>query len=198
MIAQLRGQVEYVGLDELIIMVGGIGWRILIAPSFAQELSPGNELSIHTSMVVREDSMTLYGFRSADERTVFEKLQTVSGIGPRTALAALTVLSPDELRTAVSQGDLSVLQRIPGVGKKSAQRMVLDIGDKLGVAASLPTAGGGVAAPSDVEAEVKAALVQLGWTEAVATKALESLSGQGLGSSDLLRAALLKLGGSRG
>ena len=197
MIAQLRGTVEHVGLDQVILMVGGIGWSVHVIPSAAQSMTKGSEATVHTAMIVREDSMTLYGFASFDEREVFERLLGVSGIGPRTALAALSVLNPDDLRRAVRDSDLATLQRIPGVGKKSAQRMVLEIGDKLGIPAhidplSTPTA------QDEVSVEVKTALIQLGWSDTVATKALESLAGQGLGAADLLRAALLKLGGHRG
>lgn len=197
MIALLRGEIEHVGLDSVIVTVGGIGWRIYVTPSSAQSFSRGDEIVLHTSMVVREDSMTLYGFPMADDRDVFDKLLNVSGIGPRTALAALSVLSGDDLRRAVRDQDLAALQRIPGIGKKSAQRMVLEIGDKLGTPAHLDALTAAHSVDQAAE-EVKAALVQLGWTDAIATKTLESLSGMGLGSADLLRAALLKLGGSRG
>lgn len=195
MISLLRGTVEAVGLDSIVVFVGGIGWKVYVTPSAAQTMAQGSELDVHTSMVVREDSMTLYGFPTQDDRDVFEKLLNVSGIGPRIALAALSVLSGDELRRAVRDADLTALQKIPGVGKKSAQRMVLEIGDKLGLPAHIDTP---LAQINDHAAtEVKAALIQLGWTEAIATKTLDSLAGQGLGSADLLRAALLKLGGSR-
>lgn len=199
MIALLGGTVADVSLDEVVVLVSEVGWRVHVAPSFAQELSVGAEVTMHTSMVVREDSMTLFGFRSRDERIVFERLQTVSGIGPRIALAALTVLSPDDLRRAVASNDLAALQRIPGVGRKSAQRMVLEIGDKLGVVADLPTGGAAPAGPaSAAQAEVRAALVQLGWTEAVADKTLAFFEGENLNAPDLLRAALRALGGAGG
>ncbi len=196
-IAQLRGSLEEVGLDTVTVLVGGIGWRVLVTPATAQSLTRGTEVCLHTSLVVREESLTLFGFRSADERDVFERLQTVSGIGPRIALAALAVLTPDDLRGAVSRGDLAALQRIPGVGRKSAQRMVLEIGDKLGAAAALPESGS-TSAGSAAEDEVRAALVQLGWTETVAERTVSRLAGRGLDASALLRAALVELGGSRG
>ncbi|MCD4557382.1 Holliday junction branch migration protein RuvA [Schaalia sp. lx-100] len=198
MIAQLAGTVTYAGIDEVILLVGGIGWRVVVAPPFAQELHVGLDATIHTSMVVREDSMTLYGFRDTDERIIFEKLQSVSGIGPRTALAALTVLSPDDLRRAVSSGDTATLQKIPGVGKKSAQRMLLEIGDKLGTVAALPEGAISETAPTEDEMQVRAALVQLGWSESVAAQTVEKFAGHGMSVSDMLRAALLSLGGNRG
>ena len=192
MISILRGTVASVGLDHIDIVVGGIGFRVHVTPAFAQGASRDQEMTVFTSMIVREDSMTLYGFESADERDVFTKLLSVSGIGPKIALAALAVLRPDDLRRAVRDQDLSALQRIPGVGKKSAQRMALEIGDKLGTPAGLPGAQT-AAAP-----EVSAALVGLGWSEAQAAKAIEKLAGSGLGASDMLRAALVTLGGGRG
>ena len=201
MISILRGTVASVGLDHIDIVVGGIGFRVHVTPAFAQGASRDQEMTVFTSMIVREDSMTLYGFESADERDVFTKLLSVSGIGPKIALAALAVLRPDDLRRAVRDQDLTALQRIPGVGKKSAQRMALEIGDKLGTPAVLP-GGETAAAPAPTEdavaAEVSAALVGLGWSEAQAAKAIEKFAGSGLGASDMLRAALVTLGGGRG
>ena len=201
MISILRGAVASVGLDHVDVMVGGIGFRVHVTPAFAQAAPRDEEITVYTSMIVREDSMTLYGFESADERDVFTTLMSVSGIGPKIALAALAVLRPDDLRRAVRDQDLATLQRIPGVGKKSAQRMALEIGDKLGSSAALPGAEPTAApAPSQdaVAAEVSAALVGLGWSEAQAAKAIEKLAGSGLGASDMLRAALVSLGGGRG
>lgn len=198
MIAQLSGRVLRKGLDSIILGVGGIGFTIHVVPALAQSLDTGEETTIHTSLIVREDSMTLMGFADADEREVFTTLQTVSGIGPRIALAALAVLTPDELRRAVRNQDLATLQKIPGVGKKSAQRMALEIGDKLGVPAHLDApASSPLPSSGAVESEVKGALVSLGWSESQAQGAIDALGGQGLGASDLLRAALVKLGGGR-
>ncbi len=201
MISILRGIVASVGLDHIDVVVGGIGFRVHVTPAFAQGSARDEEITVYTSMIVREDSMTLYGFESCDERDVFTTLMSVSGIGPKIALAALAVLRPDDLRRAVRDQDLATLQRIPGVGKKSAQRMALEIGDKLGTPAALPGAEATPAsAPNEdgVASEVSAALVGLGWSEAQATKAIEKLAGSGLGASDMLRAALVSLGGGRG
>ena len=199
MISILRGAVASVGLDHVDVVVGGIGFRVHVTPAFAQAAPRDEEITVYTSMIVREDSMTLYGFESADERDVFTRLMSVSGIGPKIALAALAVLRPDDLRRAVRDQDLATLQRIPGVGKKSAQRMALEIGDKLGTPATLPEAAPAPAPSQDaVATEVSAALVGLGWSEAQAAKAIEKLAGSGLGASDMLRAALVALGGGRG
>jgi len=200
-ISILRGIVASVGLDHIDVVVGGIGFRVHVTPAFAQGTARDEEITVYTSMIVREDSMTLYGFESCDERDVFTTLMSVSGIGPKIALAALAVLRPDDLRRAVRDQDLAALQRIPGVGKKSAQRMALEIGDKLGTPAALPGAEATPAsAPNEdgVASEVSAALVGLGWSEAQAAKAIEKLAGSGLGASDMLRAALVSLGGGRG
>ena len=201
MISILRGIVASVGLDHIDVVVGGIGFRVHVTPAFAQGTARDEEITVYTSMIVREDSMTLYGFESCDERDVFTTLMSVSGIGPKIALAALAVLRPDDLRRAVRDQDLATLQRIPGVGKKSAQRMALEIGDKLGTPAALPGAEATPApAPSEdaVASEVSVALVGLGWAESQAAKAIEKLAGSGLGASDMLRAALVSLGGGRG
>ena len=201
MISILRGIVASVGLDHIDVVVGGIGFRVHVTPAFAQAAPRDEEITVYTSMIVREDSMTLYGLESCDERDVFTTLMSVSGIGPKIALAALAVLRPDDLRRAVRDQDLATLQRIPGVGKKSAQRMALEIGDKLGTPAALPGAEATPApAPSEdaVASEVSAALVGLGWSESQAAKAIEKLAGSGLGASDMLRAALVSLGGGRG
>lgn len=169
-----------------------------VTPAFAQSLTIGEKATIHTNLIVREDSLSLVGFRTFDEREVFTVLQTVSGIGPRIALAALAVLTPNEVRRAIRDQDLTTLQRIPGVGKKSAQRMALEIGDKLGVPAVLEgTKESSCASLGVVEAEVRSALVSLGWSDAQAAEAIDALGGQGLGASDLLRAALVRLGGGR-
>ena len=196
MISILRGAVASVGLDHVDVVVGGIGFRVHVTPAFAQAAPRDEEITVYTSMIVREDSMTLYGFESADERDVFTRLMSVSGIGPKIALA---VLRPDDLRRAVRDQDIATLQKIPGVGRKSAQRMALEVGGKLGAPAQLPGQGDPPAAPAgEVEAEVRAALVGLGWSEAQAAKAVDALSGQGLGASDMLRSALVSLGGGRG
>ncbi|MDU7383008.1 MAG: Holliday junction branch migration protein RuvA [Schaalia turicensis] len=199
MIAQLSGTVASVGLDSIVVVVSGVGFDVKVVPTYAQQVRVGDELTVATSLIVREDSLTLMGFETADQRDVFTILQTVSGIGPRIALGALGVLSPDDLRRAVRDHDLSTLGKIPGVGKKSAQRMVLELGEKLGQPAHLGKAGTGAAlAMGTVEEDVVAALVSMGWKQSQAQAAIDTLGGQGLGASDLLRAALLKLGGSRG
>ena len=132
MIAHLRGTVAGVAPDGAVIEVGGVGMRVQCTPGTLATLKPGEPAQVATSLVVREDSLTLYGFVSDDERNVFELLQTASGVGPRLALAMLAVHAPDALRRAVSTEDLGALTMVPGIGRKGAQRIVLEMKDRLG------------------------------------------------------------------
>ena len=196
MISRVLGTVAQVGVDDVVVVYGGLGFKVFIVPPLASELHKGDEVELYTHLIVREDALTLYGFKTEEERKVFEILMSVTGIGPRIGLAALSVFSPNDLRRAVADQDAATLARIPGVGKKVASRMLVELGDKLGLPAQLPEAS----APSIgvVEAEVKAALIGLGWNEAKAESVLSDLGGNGLNASDLLRAALMKLGGANG
>ena len=196
MISRVLGTVAQVGVDDVVVVYGGLGFKVFIVPPLASELYKGDEIELYTHLIVREDALTLYGFKTEEERKVFEILMSVTGIGPRIGLAALSVVSPNDLRRAVVDQDAATLSRIPGVGKKVASRMLVELGDKLGLPAQLPAAS----APSAgvVEAEVKAALIGLGWNETKAESVLSELGGNGLNASDLLRAALMKLGGANG
>ena len=196
MISRVLGTVAQVGVDDVVVVYGGLGFKVFIVPPLASELHKGDEVELYTHLIVREDALTLYGFKTEEERKVFEILMSVTGIGPRIGLAALSVFSPNDLRRAVADQDTATLSRIPGVGKKVASRMLVELGDKLGLPAQLPAAS----APSAgvVEAEVKAALIGLGWNETKAESVLSELGGNGLNASNLLRAALMKLGGANG
>ena len=196
MISRVLGTVARVGVGDVVVVFGGLGFHVHITPPLASEMHKGDEIELYTHLIVREDSLTLYGFKTEEEREVFEILMSVSGIGPRIGLAALSVFTPNDLRRAVADQDTAALARIPGVGKKVASRMLVELGDKLGLPAQLPEAS----APSvgAVEAEVKAALIGLGWNETKAEEVLAQLGGNGLNASDLLRAALMKLGGTHG
>ncbi len=196
MIASLRGRVLSVRLDGAVVELGGLGLQVQATPATLAGLRTGEECTLATSLVVREDSLTLYGFTDADEREVFETLQTVSGVGPRLALAMLAVHTPDGLRRAVAAEDLTALCRVPGIGRKGAQRIVLDLIDRLGP----PEHGSRPAAPGRTHGgrspEVVEALVGLGWNQRQAEAAVATVSADG-GSEDqtaLLRAALRHLG----
>ncbi len=179
------------------VEVGGVGLLVHATPATLAGLRLGERARLATSLVVREDSLTLFGFADEDERDVFEQVQTVSGIGPRLALAMLAVHSPDGLRAAVATEDLAALQRVPGIGRKGAQRLVLELADRLGapVAAKAPAP-----ATPDRRGEVVEALVGLGWAQKVAQQAVEAVApdGEPVGDvAEVLRAALRGLGGGR-
>ena len=150
MIAQLTGTVTQVGPTSVVIDVGGIGILALCGPATTAGLRLGERTTLATSLVVREDSLTLYGFASADERDFFDLLQTATGVGPKLAQATLAVLSPDELRQAIATENLVQLMKVPGVGRKGAQRLVIELKDKINTvgATDLPPAVPAPAAPA--------------------------------------------------
>jgi Holliday junction DNA helicase RuvA len=181
MIAYVRGQVTAVTGTEVIVDVGGVGLTLHCTPATTAEARVGHETTLAASLVVREDSLTLYGFSDADERAVFELLQTASGVGPRLAQAMLAVHSPDALRLAVATEDLAALTKVPGIGKKGAQRIVIELKDKLGA----PLAGGSTnghlahsraGAPDGWREQVQAALLGLGWGAKDADAAVEHVA----------------------
>lgn len=194
MIASIRGAVEATGLDFVVLNVGGLGVKVLTTPATVSSLATSNEGKLYTELIVKEDSLTLYGFESVAEKDTFVALLGVSGVGPRTALAALTVLNPSEIRSAIESEDIAVLQRIPGIGKKSAARMLLELNGKLASIA----ADTSVVHASSTHVEVEAALEQLGWTKSAAKEVLDRISSNYSDSSSLLRAALQELGQKNG
>lgn len=197
MITYLSGHVHSVRPDSLTVVTGGIGRKVFVTPATAADTRHGQELDLHTVLVVREDSLTLFGFPAEDERDLFETLQTISGIGPRLALAVLSVLSPDQLRAAVAAGDQTVLTRVPGVGKKVAARLMLELAGRIDTA---PPAGDpAAAAPAPAAAasgQVVDALVGLGWRPAQAQSAVEDTAAglEDPSVADLLKATLRSLG----
>ena len=203
MIATVRGPVLDVGLDRVVVEVGGVGLLVHVTPATAAALRLGAEAQLATSLVVREDSLTLYGFADADGRSVFETVQTVSGVGPRLALAMLAVHSPDSIRAAIVGGDVPALMKVPGIGKKGAERLVLELRDKMGMPPGAPgAAGAGGSSSGDGEpawrAQVQQALVGLGWNvkqadDAVSAVADEIPAGAAADVSAVLRAALQRL-----
>jgi Holliday junction DNA helicase RuvA len=131
MIASLFGTIRYLRLDQAIIDVNGVGYQVHITAKTSSQLSIGRDYQVFTSLVVREDSMTLYGFNESDERELFELVQTVSGIGPKVALAITAVMGIDDLAAAVNSKDESAIAAVPGIGKKGAQRLILELSGKL-------------------------------------------------------------------
>jgi Holliday junction DNA helicase RuvA len=207
MIASVRGPVLEVSTDSAVVEVGGLGLLIQCTPSTVAELRRGEVATVHTSLVVREDSLTLYGFSDADERSVFEVLQTVSGVGPRLAQSIVGTLRPDRLRQVVAGEDVAALTQVPGVGKKGAQRLVLELKDKLGAPLDREGGSSGPVAPAPADAwqgQVHAALVGLGWSARDADRAVADVSdelGADAAQSDvgvLLKAALRSMGSGPG
>ena len=187
MISFLEGEVAEVLGDRVVLDVGGVGYEVLVPVSTLAKLPPvGRRARVFTRLHVREDAMILFGFANADERQMFDLLNGVSGIGPKLALAFLSVHSPDGLRRAVASGDVAALAAVPGVGRKTAGRIVVDLKDKLGA---------GDAAAAGPVSEVREALLALGLTPAEATDALEVVVlDDDAPVEDLLRRALQSVG----
>lgn len=198
MISSVRGVVLEIGLDHAVVEVGGVGFAVQATPGTLAGLRRGAEGRLSTALVVREDSFTLFGFADDEERELFGLLQTVSGIGPRIALAALAVLSPDALRRALVDGDLTTLTRVPGIGRKGAERLALELRDKVvaptAAPATLPVTANGANPRRD---EVVEALVGLGFAGKPAEHAVDAAvaADASADASALLRAALTRLGG---
>lgn len=191
MIASVSGRVAAVQPSGVVIEVGGIGVSVACTPQTAAGARSGEDLALHTSLIVREDSLTLYGFSDSEQRDVFELVQTVSGVGPRTALAVLATLSPEDLRQAIGAEDIASLTRVPGIGTKGAQRLVIELRDRL----SAVVRAGEVPAVDGAET-VRAALVSLGWSSRDADRAVAAVSTEAEPDADvavLLRAALQHL-----
>jgi Holliday junction DNA helicase RuvA len=131
MISTLSGTIRSLSQDKLVIEVGGVGLSVLINPPTSLALTLGAQTTLYTSLVVREDSLTLFGFLSEEVRNLFELVQTVSGVGPKVALSIMGALTPEDLARAISQEDTSAIERVPGIGKKGAQRMILELKGKL-------------------------------------------------------------------
>lgn len=195
MIDYVRGTVDRCAEDHIVIDVGGLGIRVQAAPATVAGLSAGTACRVPTSLVVREDSWTLYGFADNDEREVFDLVQTVSGIGPRTAQALVATLTTDGLRRAVHQQDERLVMTVPGIGRKGAQRILLELGDRLGPA---PT---GAATASAAERppwrdDVVSGLIGLGWSQREAESAVAAVTDTVASDADVgevLKAALREL-----
>jgi Holliday junction DNA helicase RuvA len=199
MIAYVRGEVAAVTLNTAVLDVGGVGLELMCTPGTLATLRTGQPATLPTSMVVREDSLTLFGFLDEDEKATFELLQTASGVGPKLAQAMIAVLAPDDLRRAVATEDVKTLTRVPGVGQKGAQRIILELRDRLGAPTGgrVPHASGPVAAPW--RDQVHQGLVGLGWSAREAEKAVDAVAPEAGDVPDiavLLRSALRTL--SRG
>ena len=177
MIASVRGRVASVAPDGAVVEVGGVGLAVQCTPGTLAGLRVGADARLATSLVVCEDSLTLYGFADEDEKQLFELLQTASGVGPRVAQAVLAVLTPDAVRKAVAGGDTATLTRVPGIGKKSAERLVLELRDRIGPVVVPVSADGSAAAFGGTwPDQVRQALIGLGWTAGQADQAVAAVA----------------------
>lgn len=200
MIASVQGQVAQVAGDSAVIEVGGVGLRVSCTPATLTELRVGQSARLATSLVVREDSLTLYGFTDDDSRQLFELLQTASGVGPRLAQAVLAVHPPQVVRKAIASGDVAVLTQVPGIGRKSADRLVLELRDKVGPVSDA-AAPASPAAGEAWQEQVRTGLIGLGWSAAQADRAVAQVA-EGIDDEippvpQLLRQAIRLLGKAR-
>jgi holliday junction DNA helicase RuvA len=176
MIAFVRGTVAALGLTSAVIEVGGVGLEVQCTPNTLADLRRGSEATLPTSMVVREDSLTLFGFADDDEKQMFELVQTASGVGPKLAQAMLAVHSPEVIRRAVASDDVKTLTTVPGIGQKGAQRIILELRDRIGAPGSLSERPVGAAAVGAWQSQVHGGLVGLGWSGKEADKAISAVS----------------------
>lgn len=196
MIAFVRGEVAALTLTSAVLEVGGVGLELMCTPGTLATLRVGSTAMLPTSMVVREDSLTVFGFLDDDEKQIFELVQTASGVGPKVAQAMVAVLSPDDLRAAVAGEDVKTLTRVPGIGQKGAQRIILELKDRIGAPIGARLAGQRATPGAPWRDQVHQGLVGLGWSAKEAEQAVELVAPDAGASPDvpsLLRAALRAL-----
>ena len=173
MIAFVRGRVVEIGLERVVLDVGGLGMQLTCPTGSLSHLRTEEIATVHTALVVREDSWTMYAFAHAEQRSDFEILQTVSGVGPRLALAMIATLSPSDLRRAIDRSDLATLTKVPGVGRKGAQRLVIELTGKLGASSGDSRVD---AQPTGWRDSVSAGLISLGWSGREADAAIDAIA----------------------
>jgi Holliday junction DNA helicase RuvA len=176
MIAFVRGTVAALGLTSAVIEVGGVGLEVQCTPNTLADLRRGAEATLPTSMVVREDSLTLFGFADDDEKQMFELVQTASGVGPKLAQAMLAVLSPESIRRAVAGEDVKRLTAVPGIGQKGAQRIILELRDRIGEPGSAVERPAGAVVAGAWQTQVHGGLVGLGWSGKEADTAVAAVA----------------------
>lgn len=198
MISRLRGELIQAGGTWLVVDLNGFGVRVLCAPATAGSARLGEQIELHTSLIVREDSLTLYGFGNPDERDLFDLVQTASGIGPRIALAIVSVFNPGEFSSAVLSGNTAAITRVPGIGAKGAAKLVLELKDKVLVFGGSTTPISGVAPAGEWREQVRGGLEGLGYStrdaEAACERVVDLVEGEpDISVAVLLRAALRSL-----
>jgi Holliday junction DNA helicase RuvA len=175
-IAFVRGTVAAVGLTSAVLEVGGVGLELHCTPNTLADLRRGAEAMLPTSMVVGEDSLTLFGFADDDEKQMFELVQTASGVGPKLAQAMLAVHSPETIRRAVASDDVKTLTSVPGIGQKGAQRIILELRDRIGSPGSVAERAAGTTGVDAWQGQVHGGLVGLGWSGKEADKAVAAVT----------------------
>ena len=199
MISSLRGTVLHAESALVVIETGGVGLSVFVPGDVAHTAVVGEQLQLHTSLIVREDSLTLFGFADEDERQMFELVQTASGVGPKLAQAMLAVHRPETLRRAVTGDDVRTLTTVPGIGQKGAQRIILELRDRIGPPGQpQATRTRGATSPGEWQSQVQAGLVGLGWSAKEADRAVAEVTPEAeqMTTPDvaaLLRAALRTL-----
>lgn len=193
MIAQLTGTIRHLTTEKLVLEVGGVGYAVSITPRTSMQITMGSAVTLSTTLVVREDSMTLFGFLDSHDRDIYETLQTVSGIGPKVALAITGVLTPSDLAQAIASEDIAAIEKVPGIGRKGAQRLILELKGKLVTDVDVPR----VSAHSAVRDQLLAALTGLGFSakesDTAINNTLATLAENGEDPSSYDVASLLKL-----
>lgn len=175
MISSLTGEIQHIGTENAVIEVGGVGYVFSASPTTLSGLRLGQDVSVQTLLLIRDDNPVLYGFGTADEREIFETMMTVSGIGPRIALAVLSIFHPDEVRQHIDQQDDKAFTKVPGIGPKSARRIILELSGKLvpREEPDAPKTGGPRGAEPAWQDQVQQALIGLGWSEKDALKGIQ-------------------------
>ncbi len=194
MISLLSGNVRSIHSDRLVVEVGGFGLTVLVTPSTTTQVNLGSQIQLYTSLVVREDSLTLFGFVNEKSRTLFELVQTVSGIGPKVALSILGALTPEDLARAIAQEDIAAIEKVPGIGRKGAQRLILELKGKLSDLSHAQLYKGHQPAWRE---QLSSALVSLGFSpkesDGAISNVVATLQSDGVDASTLELSELLKL-----
>ncbi len=194
MIGYLKGTVTHLYNEHCFLDVQGVGYRVFIPASTRQQLATGAAVTLFTHLNVREDAMLLFGFASAGEYELFQHLITVAGVGPKVALGVLSAISPSEFRAAISQKNAAMLTRIPGIGKKTAERLILELKDKLGLpddfTPSAVKAGLSAETPQNARQEAIQALVSLGYSQGEVGSVLQKITTDGQSAEEMIKLAL--------
>lgn len=189
MISFLNGTIKIKGLAYVIVLVNGVGYKVYVNETFYSELDIGQEIEVYTFQNVREDALDLYGFSSLEQLELFEMLLSISGIGPKSALGVLSVAKVQDIKETIARGDSSLLTKVSGIGKKTAERVVLELREKVGSLASMKMAGGATGGYSASGDEIDA-LVALGYSVMQAREALGKIDPKIIDSGERIKAAL--------